>query len=193
MIKSQGIFFPGELSCVCVCVCVCVCCVPVWFQAIWSRIGNRQNKERKLVTYSKSVTALSYDKFPMAGAQDPPTQIISQGNFFFFVSCSIAWQAHYHVFKLVYICKSRRKNFFSKRRYPVIWQKWHLLSGYDYTTTVQIMVLHTEINLEGVLSWHSPNKILDLEALGENIFMLECVSYVEKSSNFLHTNWKKKK
>lgn len=36
------------------------------------------------MTYSKSVTALSYDKFPMAGAQDPPTQIISQGNFFFF-------------------------------------------------------------------------------------------------------------
>ena len=26
MIKSQGIFFPGELSCVCVCVCVCVLC-----------------------------------------------------------------------------------------------------------------------------------------------------------------------
>lgn len=91
-------------------------------------------------------------------------------------------------FTLVYICKSRRKNFFSKRSYPVIWQKWHLLSGYDDTTTAQIMVLRTEINLNGVLSWHSPNKILGLEALGENIVMPKCVSYVEKSSNFLHTD-----
>ena len=189
-------------ACVCVwvwvCVCVCVCvraCVCVCVSLSDSRQFGAELKTDKIRSANWwHIPNLSprwaMTSFPWQEHKTLQHKLSHKGTFFFFFvsRCHRMTSALSRFFKLVYICKSRRKNLFSKRRYPVIWQKWHLLSGYDYTTTAQIMVLHTEINLNGVLSWHSPNKILGLEALGENSFMLKCVSYVEKSSNFLHTD-----
>lgn len=103
---------------------------------------------------------------------------------FNFLSFSFAWQMRYCISTCLHL-QIKAKEFPSKRTYPVIWQKWHLLSGHDYTRMVKIMVLHTEINLNGALSWHFSNKILNLEALNENIFMFDCTNHMWKITHLI--------
>lgn len=136
-------------------------CVPVCdARGIWSWIRNRQNKERRMVTNLEFVTILR-------SAASHTNNFTNEWALFF--PFSFAWQVHYHISTCLHL-QIKAEEFPSRGRYPVIWQKWHLLLGHDYTRMTQIMVLHTEhteINLNGVLSWHSSDMILHLDALNK--------------------------
>lgn len=145
------------------------------FRAI---LKTHQNMECKRVTYSKCVAAAS---LLWRKTRDPWAKTgLSQANS---LSFSSAWQVHYY--SLTCPNQSWGENFIPKRRYPVIWQKWHLPSGHVYTTMVQIMVLHTEINLDGVLSWHSSNTDTKYEALHKHVFVFECTNHTRRTPRIL--------
>lgn len=83
--------------------------------------------------------------------------IYSPSELLIFIICmKIATWSYLHL-------QIKAEEFSFSRRNQVIWQKWLLLSGHDYTT----MVPQTEISLNGFIALHFPKNILNLDTLNE--------------------------
>lgn len=150
-IWNQGLFYwLGELGCVSLCM-LCMC-VAMRSYAMWRWTDSRRNKERNTDKFSKTLQR---------------KQALPASEVFIHITGMTS------ALPLVQITATELH---SKRRHPVIWQKWHLLSGH-YTTMGQIMVLHTEINLNGVLNWHFSNSILTSQALDKHVFMFKSTNH----------------
>lgn len=147
---NQGVFTAWES--LDVCLCVCCACVSQWEVM---QCGAELTAEE-----TRSATLTSFPR-PSNANRHSPSEV--------FIHITGMTSA----LPLVQITATELH---SKRRYPVIWQKWHLLSGH-YTTMGQIMVLHTEINLNGVLNWHFSNSILKSQALDKHVFMFKSTNH----------------